>query len=172
MSLLFPRHGGDHADMDMASTTLAAAAAAPGGHGHDSMGPTTMQMIFQTNMETALYANSWTPRNPGAYAATCIFLMALAVVARLLLAAKSIQEARWLDRDANRRYVASNGRMQLAEYITRDPDAKQMTLSENGVEESVVVVGRKGAVAPPWRFSVDPVRALMDTVLAGVGYLL
>ncbi|EQK99494.1 low affinity copper transporter [Ophiocordyceps sinensis CO18] len=62
--------------------------------------------------------------------------------------------------------------MQLAEYITRDPDAKQMTLSENGVEESVVVVGRKGAVAPPWRFSVDPVRALMDTVLAGVGYLL
>ncbi|KAM4065097.1 ctr copper transporter family protein [Hirsutella rhossiliensis] len=171
MSFLFPRHGADHSDMDMGSAPVVAAAATDA-HGHDSMGSMMMTMVFQTNMETALYSNSWTPRSPGAYAATCLFLIALAVIGRLLLAAKSLQEARWLDRDTNRRYIASNGRMQLAEYITRDPDAKQMTLSENGIEESVVVVGRKGTIARPWRLSVDPVRAVMDTILAGVGYLL
>lgn len=156
MSLLSPRHG----DMDMNMNM--------GG----SMGSMTMGMAFNTNMETALYSNSWTPRTPAAYAATCIFLIVLAVVGRLLLAAKSVQEARWLDRDANRRYIASHGKTHLADHVSRDPDAKHMTLSENGIEESVVVVGRNGTVARPWRFSVDPVRAAMDTVLACVGYLL
>ncbi|KJZ68603.1 hypothetical protein HIM_12006 [Hirsutella minnesotensis 3608] len=196
MSILFARHGGSHMDgMDMsqmgattapmgaaATPVVAAAAAASTGaadaHSHDSMGSMgsmgsmMMTMVFQSNMETPLYANSWTPHSPGAYAGTCIFLILLAIIARMLLAAKSVQEARWLDRDANRRYVAANGKTELSQYISRDPDAKQMTLSENGVEESVLVVGRKGAVARPWRLSVDPLRALMDTILAGVGYLL
>ncbi|KAK8141467.1 hypothetical protein G3M48_010481 [Beauveria asiatica] len=61
----------------------------------------------------------------------------------------------------------------LAEAVVHDPEAKTMVLSANGVEESVVVVARKeAAAARPWRFSVDPVRALLDTTIVGVGYLL
>lgn len=141
-----------------------------GGHSMGSM----MMMVFQTERATPLFANSWTPGSAGAYAGTCIFLVVLAVVARLLLAFRTQQEARWLERDTNRRYVAANGKIPLSEQISRDPDAKQMTmtLSENGVEETVFVVARKKTVVRPWRFSVDPVRALMDTVIAAIGYLL
>ncbi|KAF4589564.1 Ctr copper transporter [Ophiocordyceps camponoti-floridani] len=131
-----------------------------------------MAMIFQTSPETPLFASNWTPRTPGTYAATCIFLIVLAVLARLLVAARSHQEARWRDGDARRRYVASQGRSSLADRVAADADAKHMTLSENGVEENVFVVERDGPLVRPWRFSVDPLRALMDTVIAGVGYLL
>ncbi|KAG5913717.1 hypothetical protein E4U42_000912 [Claviceps africana] len=132
----------------------------------------TMTMVFQTNNATPLYANSWTPHSAGAYAATCIFLVALAIVARLLLAARSVQEARWLDKDLQRRYVAAHGKIPLSEDISNDARAAKMTLSANGVEETVFVVARRGHEVRPWRFSVDPLRAVMDTVTVGVGYLL
>lgn len=131
-----------------------------------------MTMVFQTNTETPLYSSAWTPSSDGAYAGTCIFLVVLALIARLLLALRTLLEARWLDRDVHRRYVAANGKIPLAERIAHSPDAKQMTLSENGIEETVFVVERKTTVARPWRFSVDPVRAALDTVIVGVGYLL
>ncbi|TWU77068.1 hypothetical protein ED733_008014 [Metarhizium rileyi] len=163
MSLL-PRHGAgadaSHADaaMDM-------------GHGSGS-GSMMMAMVFQTNMATPLYADSWTPKSAGAYAGTCIFLIVLAIVGRLLLAARSLQEARWLDKDMKRRYVAAQGKSSLSERVSSDTLAKPMTLTANGVEESVVVVARTESMTRPWRFSVDPVRAVMDTVIVGVGYLL
>ncbi|QPH18848.1 hypothetical protein C2857_003949 [Epichloe festucae Fl1] len=164
----YPRHAGHMDGMD----------GSPGGNsndGHEAMSSTSMMMamVFQTNNATPLYANSWTPRSAGAYAGTCIFLVVLAVAARLLLAARSIQEARWLDKDLQRRYVAAHGKIPLSEDISNDPRAKQMTtLSANGVEETVFVVARKGCEVRPWRFSVDPLRAVMDTVIVGVGYLL
>ena len=161
-----PRHEG-HMDMPMDGSSSSSDSSSSG-----SMGSMMMAMVFQTQTATPLYANSWTPGSAGAYAGTCIFLVVLAVVARLLIAAKTLQEARWLDRDTQRRYVAANGKIPLAEHISRDPDAKQMTLSENGVEETVFVVSRKNQIARPWRFSVDPVRAAMDTVIVAVGYLL
>ena len=137
-------------------------------HGSGNM----MTMVFQTETRTPLYASSWTPDNAGAYAGTCIFLAVLAIVARVLLALKAIQEARWLDREAARRYVAVNGKIPLSEQIAANPDSRRMTLTENGVEETVVVVERKRAATRPWRFSVDPVRACLDTVIVGIGYLL
>lgn len=162
----FPRHEGhDDMDMDMSGDT----STDTGSHSMGSM----MIMVFQTDTATPLYSNAWTPGSSGAYAGTCIFLVVLAVIARLLLAFRTLQEARWLDRDANRRYVAARGTAPLAERLSHDTDAKQqMVLSENGVEETVVVVERKKTVARPWRFSVDPVRAALDTVIVGVGYLL
>jgi hypothetical protein len=131
-----------------------------------------MHMFFQTDNATPLFAAAWTPSNAGTYAATCIFLIVLACIGRGLLALRSILEARWLDRDAARRYVATAGKTPMSERISQDRDAKSMTLSENGVEESVFVVERKRGIVRPWRFSVDPIRALLDTVLAAVGYLL
>ncbi|TFA99666.1 hypothetical protein CCMA1212_008396 [Trichoderma ghanense] len=133
-----------------------------------------MAMVFQTNIRTPLYANSWTPHHAGAYAGTCIFLIALAVIARLLVAFRARQERIWADQDAHRRYVVVNGKEPVAERLSRDSDAKgaTMVISENGVEERVVVVEKKDAATRPWRFSVDPVRAALDTVIVGVGYLL
>lgn len=134
----------------------------------------TMQSVFQNIRSTPLYSTTWTPTTTGAYAGTCIFLILLAASLRGLLAGKAHLEARWLDRELNRRYVVVAGKPALAQRVSSDSDAKRarVVLSENGVEEDVVVVGRKGVGARPWRVSVDPLRAGVDMVIAGVGYLL
>ncbi|KAF7536175.1 hypothetical protein G7Z17_g13088 [Cylindrodendrum hubeiense] len=158
----FPRH--DMSDMDDSSSSGSNSSS-------DSMS-SIMNMVFQTQRSTPLYSNSWTPSSAGAYAGTCIFLVVLTIIGRLLLALKAVQEARWLDREAARRYVAVNGKIPLAEQVAVSPDARQMTLSANGAEETVMVVERKRGVSRPWRFSVEPVRAVLDTVIVGIGYLL
>ena len=165
--LLSPRHDG----MDMGDSSSDTASSSSSGHS------STMMAVFQNSMTTSLYSSSWTPTNTGTYAATCLFLIALAAAFRGLLAAKSWQEHRWLDRELARRYVVVNGKAPLAEALSRDSLAKEasatLTLGENGVEENVLVVrNRPTARARPWRLSVDPVRAAIDTVVAGVGYLL
>ncbi|KOS19968.1 hypothetical protein ESCO_005704 [Escovopsis weberi] len=147
-----------------------------------NMGPGTpnsssssfMAMAFSSGSNTPLYSSAWTPASPAAYAGTCIFLILLALLARLLVAFKARQEARWLDRDRRRRYVRVAGKEPLAERLAADPDAKHLVLAENGVEERVVVVERRegGGGGRPWRFSVDPVRAALDTTIVGIGYLL
>lgn len=166
----FPRHdvqGGDASHDESASSHGES-------HGDSSSGDHGgMHMFFQTDSATPLFSAAWTPSNAGTYAATCIFLVVLAALARGLLALRSVQESRWLDRDAARRYVSTaHGKTPLAERVSQDRDAKSMTLSENGVEESVFVVERKRGIIRPWRFSVDPLRAVMDTVIAAIGYLL
>ncbi|KAK2598916.1 hypothetical protein QQS21_005594 [Conoideocrella luteorostrata] len=169
----YPRHAGHmDMDMDMGKDMGKDMSNNSSSSGHGSMSSMMMAMVFQTNTATPLYANSWTPQSAGAYAGTCIFLAILAIVGRLLLAARSIQEARWLNKDLRRRYVAANGKIPLSEQISNDPNARQMTLTANGVDETVFVVASKSCEVRPWRFSVDPVRAAMDTVIVGVGYLL
>lgn len=133
---------------------------------------TMMTMVFQTETRTPLYSSAWTPESASSYAGTCIFLVILAIIGRCLIAFKSIQEARWLDQEAQRRYVAVNGKTPLSEQMATSSESKRLTLSENGLEETVVVVERRRAVTRPWRFSVDPLRALLDTAIVGVGYLL
>lgn len=139
-----------------------------------------MIMTFFAATNTPLYSLGWTPSSTGSYAGTCIFLIILAVLFRVLLAGKAWKEERWLDDELKRRYVAVEGRGSLAMKIrgldgngsAEEGDAKGMVLSENGLEEDVVVVRRKGPITRPWRWSVDLVRASMDTTIAGVGYLL
>lgn len=142
------------------------------GSGGSTSSPMIMQSVFQNVRETPLFSQSWKPSSTGAYAGTCIFIILLAVLLRCLLAAKNYLEAKWLDRELNRRYVVVNGRLPLAQRVSQDSEAKRAVLSENGVEEDVIVVGRKRIIARPWRVSVDPLRAVVDMVIAGVGYLL
>lgn len=181
--MIFPRHGAEN--HGAAATTGAAAATTgsamadmdmSGGDGHGSGGGMMMMMsIFQNDPKTPLYATGWTPKNTAGYAATIIFLILLAVVFRCLLAAKAWQEARWLDAELKRRYVVVNGRLPMAERAASvDSLAKQprAVLSSNGVEEDVVVVKKHTTGPRPWRLSVDPLRAVIDTVIAGTGYLL
>ncbi|KAG7084019.1 ctr copper transporter [Colletotrichum scovillei] len=175
-SFLMARHGGDDHG---ATGTATASDAMPGmdmgsGTMNDTHGSTgssismMMMTIFQTSLKTPLYTEAWTPNSVGTYAATCIFLIFLAFGLRSMLALKSIQEKRWLDKDFKRR----NGKLGMAGKMSTDSMAKQMVLSENGLEENVTVVQKGHGIWRPWRFSVDPVRAVIDTAIAGVGYLL
>lgn len=175
---------GDDMDMDMdmpmgAGTTAAATTMDMSGSSMDmssgmnmSSGMSMMMSVFQNKMATPLYTEAWTPENVGAYAGTCIFLILLGAMLRGLLAAKSIQESRWLDREMNRRFVAVQGKLPVAEQVSRDSLSKRMTLTENGIEEDVMVVSKRHTMVRPWRLSVDPIRAVIDTIIAGVGYLL
>ncbi|EXF76551.1 hypothetical protein COL5a_009158 [Colletotrichum fioriniae] len=179
-SFLMARHGGDDHG---ATGTATASDAMPGmdmgsGTMNDTHGSTgssmsmMMMTIFQTSLKTPLYTEAWTPNSVGTYAATCIFLIFLAFGLRSMLALKSIQEKRWLDKDFKRRYVSVNGKLGMAGKMSTDSMAKQMVLSENGLEENVTVVQKGHGIWRPWRFSVDPIRAVIDTAIAGVGYLL
>ncbi|KAL7621299.1 hypothetical protein AAE478_008619 [Parahypoxylon ruwenzoriense] len=137
------------------------------------MDMTGMHMaVFQNTIATSLYSEAWTPRTAGTYAGTIIFLIILGVVFRLLLAGKALAEERWLDTEMKRRYVVVQGKVSVAEQVSTDSLSKKMTLTENGVEEDVVVVQKKKMHLRPWRMSIDPLRALLDTCIAGVSYLL
>jgi len=85
---------------------------------------------------------------------------------------KTWKETAWLDAEFNRRYVVVAGKQPKAERIAYDPDAKNMILTENGIEENVMVVKKRSMGIRPWRITTDPLRAVLDTTIAGVGYLL
>lgn len=163
---VFPRHDGHGAGADADA------------HGSPQHAAAMMMAVFQTSTATSLFSARWTPRSAGAYAATCVFLAALAAAFRGLLALRARLESRWLDRELGRRYVVVAGKAPPPEakapLPARDPLARHaaLALAENGVEENVVVVRTPTARPTPWRLSVDPLRAAVDTVVAGVGYLL
>jgi hypothetical protein len=136
---------------------------------------TSMSMLsmgFFTSTTTPLYSATWSPASTGQYAGTCIFLVILATIFRGLLAMKAWKETAWLDAEFNRRYVTVAGKLPKSERIASDSDSKRMILTENGVEEDVMVVKKRSMGIRPWRITTDPLRAAMDTVIAGVGYLL
>lgn len=137
-----------------------------------SMTMSMMSMTFFTSTMTPLYSSMWTPSSVGGYAGTCIFLVILATIFRALLAVKAWKETAWMDAEFNRRYVTVAGKPLKSERIMSDTDSKRMILTENGVEEDVVVVKKRSMGVRPWRITVDPVRAAIDTILAGCGYLL
>jgi len=114
----------------------------------------------------------WTPKTEGQYAGTCIFLIILAILLRALLAVKGWKEQEWIDQEFNRRYVKVAGKLPKSERIEQDSESKRMILTENGVEEEVMVVKKRSAGVRPWRLTTDPVRATFDTLIAGVGYML
>ncbi|OTB03973.1 hypothetical protein M426DRAFT_59453 [Hypoxylon sp. CI-4A] len=131
-----------------------------------------MHMVFQNSMSTSLYSDAWTPSSTGAYAGTIIFLIILGILFRLLLAGKALAEERWLDAEMKRRYVVVQGKIPIAEQASTDSLGKKMTLTENGIEEDVMVVEKKKSHLRPWRMSVDPLRAVLDTCITGVSFLL
>ncbi|KAI9163275.1 putative copper transporter crmD [Paramyrothecium foliicola] len=174
---IFARHGDAmEPGMDM-GTGDAAQGVGTSSDGHGGMdgmaGMSGMSMLFQTNLATPLYVSKWTPNSAGAYAGTCIFLVVLAILTRVLLAVKARMEARWQEHESHRVYNSSNGDSPLVRGMGRDVEArKTMSLSDNGVEETVMVVERRQTGVAPWRLTVDPVRAILDVIIVGVGYML
>lgn len=157
------------ADMDMSGMDMNMSTSDSSTSGTSMM---MMMVTFTNDMATPLYAESWTPNSIGTYAATCVFLIALAVIFRGLFAIKAIQESKWLDQELNRRYVVVNGQLPMREVMSTTSLKQNMMLSANGAEEQVMVVQKKGMESRPWRASVDPLRAAIDTIIAAVGYLL
>ncbi|RKF80400.1 Ctr type low affinity copper transporter [Golovinomyces cichoracearum] len=132
----------------------------------------TMGMTFFNGITTKLYISIWAPKSIGAYIATCLFLIALSSMSRFLLAAKLWLETTWTNAELNRRYVTAAGKVPISEQISINPEARQMVLSGNGKEEDSIVVQNKAFHVRPWRITVDPIRALMDTLIMAVGMLI
>lgn len=139
----------------------------------DSSSSMSMTMTFMNAHDTPLFATNWTPSSSGSYAGSCIFLIVLSIIARLLAAFKAIMETHWLNTHLNRRYVAVAGKTPEVGRIDSDPETKSASLvTAQGVEESVRVVRRVAREPLPWRFSVDLPRAFLFLLITGVSYLL
>ena len=117
-----------------------------------------MQIVFFTSTTTPLYSTSWSPSSRGQYAATCIFLIALAIIFKLLLAQRAKLEHRWQQMEGRRRYKIAG-----VEKKTDQPSEEESTMD---------VIKKKVSGVRPWRTRQDIPRAGLDVVIAGVGYLL
>ena len=144
-----------------------------GAHSSSDSHSDSMHSTFFDSISTPLYSTSWQPSGVGSYAGTCIFLILLAMIFRLLIAGKTLLERRWLDKTLERRYIRVEGLPTEADKIDADRESEFSTLlSPRGQEERVRVVTNKARPVMPWRLSVDLPRAAYTTVVAGVGYLL
>ncbi|KAK4948964.1 hypothetical protein LTR10_012337 [Elasticomyces elasticus] len=144
----------------------------------DSSHGTGMNMAFTTGLKTPLYSLDWTPSTTGGYAGTCIFLIVLAVISRLLLAYRHVLENKWHDRAVNRRYIMVAGQSEADRERqamgSGGEKSEEAVLTSNGLDERVKVVKspRSRVQGTPWRFSTDLPRASLFTLNAGIGYLL
>ncbi|KAI3546520.1 ctr copper transporter [Colletotrichum lupini] len=150
-------------DMNMATSTAMAMAtstsAASGDMSSMSMSMSEMAMTFFEAFQTPLYSDAWTPTSPGQYAGTCIFLIVLGSILRLLLALKPVLEDRF-----------------WRNYPVYESDKQALTSHhaesvEPGQAGSVIrkdIVGRwKG-----WRAGAAAARATYEVIVGGIGYLL
>lgn len=133
---------------------------------------TGMTMAFFTSTTTSLYSESWTPKNAGQYAGTCIFLIVLAISLHALFTAKSFIEHKAMESTLKRRYVVVAGEKTIADQAMNDGSSMTAILTTNGVQEDVRVVSAPVKHTQPWRFGVDLPRALLMTIAAAIGYLL
>jgi len=131
-----------------------------------------MMMVFYTSTSTPLYSAGWMPSGTGQYAGTCIFLIVLAVIFRGLLSLKSILEMKWLQNEMNRRYVFGSGNVRVDDRTFQGGGMEKTILIRNGTDQDAAVVRNGSPGMRPWRISTDVPRAILDTVIVGVGYLL
>ena len=127
----------------MPSTATPSAAA-------DMMGMDSMKMVFFSAANTPLYSSAWMPSGAGQYVGTCFFLIILAFLFRCLLAIRFnfLPLLAWV---THRRDT---------DILRRDPDEKKAAKAF------------PFAVRRPWRINEALLRACLDTILAGVSYLL
>ncbi|KAM3416536.1 Copper transport protein [Cercospora zeina] len=128
------------------STGMASSSDMSSMHSSMMMDMSQMMMTFFTSTTTALYSNTWTPTSQGQYAGTCIFLICLGVLFRGLVALRYRFNTLWT-RSIQKQDTA----------ILRPKTALNRDI---------------GSSRRPWRINEAATRACLDTVLAGVSYLL
>lgn len=159
----------DMHDMTMASTaTMSMSTASATGHAHSSMSGMSgmsmsmadMEMTFFTSFKTPLFASDWTPTTKGHYAGTCIFLIVLAVILRVLIALRPILEGRvWTD---GVQHGAPSQNLDAAVHHKPKSYVSGWRLS----------IQELGARWSRWRVNPAAGRATYELFVAGIAYLL
>ncbi|KAI1382623.1 Ctr copper transporter family-domain-containing protein [Hypoxylon trugodes] len=120
-----------------------------------------MVMTFFVSSTTSLFSKSWTPKTSEQYAGTCIFLITLAVIMRVMLALKPILEkSLW------------NATAGLDGELIPDDETccqKEDIRVQSRVKRVYGAVRRRWTA---WRFRTSLGRAIFELLLASVGYLL
>lgn len=124
------------------------------------MNAASMAMVFFQSATTPLYSSAWTPSSFGPYAGTCLFLVFLAVVHRVLIALRNV-------------------------LFHAAPSLRGKPLSSHHADlESSLYQDEKETLTSTWRrirrvFRAQPIslgtetaRASIEVVIGGVGYLL
>ncbi|KAK3938585.1 Ctr copper transporter family-domain-containing protein [Diplogelasinospora grovesii] len=153
------------------------------------MGMSDMAMTFFNSLTTPLFVSSWEPTTAGAYAATCLFLIFLGVLGRLLIAIKPVlEETVWSRRRASsvridRAVAADSGepkflpvRTSSLEYHGVEAGDEAVADARTATEATKRRVGEIFRAARSRRlattFGSRLGRAVYEVVLVGVGYLL
>jgi solute carrier family 31 (copper transporter), member 1 len=158
-------------DMPMDATTTATGAMTSSTGMSDSsdmsmMPMSDMAMTFFTSFRTPLFSDSWMPESEGEYAGTCIFIIALAFILRLLLALRPILETRLWGKTAA---AAAASIKKLAE----EEDGEGGTLLTKQPRHTLTGISRDVQQGwSGWRVGTAAARATYELTIAGVGYLL
>lgn len=126
----------------------------------DEMDDSPMVMTFFLSSSTSLFSKAWTPTTYAAYVATCVFLIALAVVMRGMLALKPI-----LEKSMWNASVKSEG------ILVPDDESSyhKETAAQHSAKNVYNTVQKRWTI---WRFKTSLGRATFELLLATVGYLL
>lgn len=161
-------------DMNPMSTgAMSTASASMEEMNNGSMAP--MAMTFFLSANTPLFFPSWTPSDTWGHAATCIFLVLLAVIMRILLASKPILEAAvWRPQ----RGADAHEMLPSDDCCDEDPDRtkEQQYLIQSreelggGALRRVLREVKSRSHGP--RLASRGLRALFEMTLAVIGYLL
>lgn len=108
-----------------------------------TMSMESMAMVFFTSTTTPLWSSAFTPKTMGQYAGTCIFLIAFAVVFRILLVL----------------------RFNLHKVVALVKQRRNGGLLPPDTTETK-------ATPRPWRANEALISGTLDAVIAGVSYLL
>lgn len=117
-------------------------------NGMMSMGD--MMMVFFTSTKTPLYSEAWTPNTSGQYVGTCIFLIVLAAIFRGIIAVRANFEA-----------------ILTAWTYRRDTSLLRAEPEDAEAKWKILATPKR-----PWSINEALARAILDTILAGVSYLL
>ncbi|KAI0841366.1 Ctr copper transporter family-domain-containing protein [Hypoxylon sp. FL0890] len=125
------------------------------------MDDSQMVMTFFSSSTTSLFSKSWKPTSSSEYAGTCVFLIVLAVIMRLMLALKPILEKSLWNTAVRpeRELIPEDENGYQKDEMTARPPVKR-------VHDAV---RRRWAA---WRFKTSLSRAFFELLLATVGYLL
>lgn len=116
-----------------------------------------MAMVFFQSVTTPLYSITWTPQGQGSYAGTCIFLIVLALVHRVLIAGRSII---FDSNQAPRRHRKDSS-----------SDSDDYPGSKSDLE-SMGERFRSHWNSHPFKVATETARALLEVIIGGIGYLL
>lgn len=126
--------------------------------GSSMMSSAEMAMVFFQSVTTPLYSIAWTPQGQGSYAGTCIFLIVLALLHRILIALRSI-------------IFDSNPGLHRHSKAISSSDSDDYPGSRSDLE----LMGgqfRTQWNSHPFKVATETFRALLEVVIGGIGYLL